>query len=375
MGGGASRVAYTGAANQKVGRNVGIDLAKALATLGVVTLHFVGPQAGSINAALYLLASFSIPVFVMCNGYFVLNKIAVNWRYSVWKAVDLLVLALLWCVVNWALFAMARRNMGVWGVFSPLHDFLACAMQRGDNGIFWYLWMLAGLELSVPVVVAARNRFGWLPLLVVLAVICLSVDVAAIIVEARGGVAVQSCVPQSLRVWTWFLYFCLGGALGSADALKRLFKRSATFSLAMLTVVAVAGVLLWGYGVRWRLWGMAKAEYLYDDPTVVLLSVSLLLLCDVGCMSVIDSRVSRIIASVSAAGLGVYVLQVPLRAFQQRFYRLENPLINLVLVPIAYLLLLGMTLLLEKLPALNCLVRIGWVPRHTYEQQLDGSES
>ena len=365
----------TEANNQRTSRNVGIDLAKALAAFGVVTLHFVGPRAGSVNAILYIFASFSIPIFVMCNGYFVLNKRAVNWRYAIWKAIDLLALALLWCVVNWALFAMARHDLGVWGVLTPLHDFLASAMQRGNDGIFWYLWMLAGLELTAPVVVDARNRFGWLPLLVVLAVICLGVDVASILAEARGGAAVQSYVPQSLRVWTWLLYFCLGGAVGSRGLLKRSIRQSVTHSFVMLTFGAGTGLLIWGYGIRWCLWGMDKAEYLYDDPMVVLLSVSLLLLCDVGCMSATDGRASRAIAKVSAAGLGVYVLQVPVRAFQWRFYQLENPLINLALVPAAYLLLLGMALLLGWLPALKCLVRVGWVPRHAYGQQLDRGES
>ena len=362
----ASRVACTEAANSKMGRNVGIDLAKALATLGVVTLHFVGPRAGSVNAALYLMGSFSIPIFVMCNGYFVLNKHAVNWTYAVWKAFDLLALVILWCVVNWALFAMARRDLGIWGVLTPLHDFLASAMQRGDDSILWYLWVLAGLELSAPVVVDARNRFGWQPLLVVLALICLSVDVASILAEVHGGIAVQSCVPQPLRVWTWLFYYCLGGALGSRCVLKRSTRQSAARLLVMLAFGTLMGVLLWGYGVRWCLLGMDKAEYLYDDPLVALFSISLLLLCDVGCMGTIDGRASWAIARVSAAGLGIYVLQVPVRAFQRHFYQLENPIINLALVPTAYLLLLGMTLLLGRLPALKCLVRIGWVPRHEY---------
>ncbi len=365
----------TEANNQRTSRNVGIDLAKALAAFGVVTLHFVGPRAGSVNAILYIFASFSIPIFVMCNGYFVLNKRAVNWRYAIWKAIDLLALALLWCVVNWALFAMARHDLGVWSVLTPLHDFLASAIQRGDDGILWYIWMLAGLELTAPVVVDVRNRFGWLPLLVVLAVICFSVDVASILAEARGSVAIQSCVPQPLRVWTWLLYFCLGGVLGSRDVLKRPIRLSATRSLVLLTLGTGTGVFLWGYGIRWCLWGMDKAEYLYDDPMVVMFSVSLLLLCDVGCMSAIDGRVSRAITRVSAAGLGVYVLQVPVRAFQRHFYQLENSLINLALVPVAYLLLLGMALLLGWLPALKCLVRVGWIPRHAYGQQSDRSES
>lgn len=371
----ASRVACTEAANSRMGRNVGIDLAKALATLGVVTLHFVGPRAGSVNAALYLMGSFSIPIFVMCNGYFVLNKHAVNWTYAVWKAFDLLALVILWCVVNWALFAMARRDLGIWGVLTPLHDFLASAMQRGDDGILWYLWMLAGLELSAPIMVDARNRFGWLPPLVVLAGICLSVDIASIIAEAHGGIAVQSCVPQPLRVWTWLFYFCLGGALGSGGVLKRPIRQFAARPLVMLVFGTVMGVLLWGYGVRWCLWGMDKAEYLYDDPIVVLLSVSLLLLCDVGCKGAIDGRVSRAITKVSVAGLGVYVLQVLVRAFLRHFYQLENPLINLALVPMVYLLLLGIALLLGRLPALKCLVRVGWVPRHGCGQQIDRSES
>lgn len=196
------------------GRNVGIDLAKALAAFGVVVLHFIGPQAGAFNAALYLLAAFAIPVFIMCNGWFVLNKDSITWRYSVGKAAGLIMLCALWCVVNWAIFAVVRHDLGVWGVLTPVHDFLACALQRGDDGILWYLWMLAGLELAAPIVAAIRKTVGWGPLVVTLGVLCLCIDVASAAAGATDRPSVQSVVPQPLRAWTWLFYFCLGGMLG-----------------------------------------------------------------------------------------------------------------------------------------------------------------
>jgi surface polysaccharide O-acyltransferase-like enzyme len=145
-------------------RNVGLDLAKAVAAFGIVVLHFVGPQAGSVNAAVYLLAAFSIPVFVMANGYFVLNRPGLTWGYAVRKACDLLLLALFLCLAFWGLFSVVGGDLGQWGILSWLHEFLASALQRGKDSMLWFLWMLAGLELVSPLVQRVSQKIGSLRL-------------------------------------------------------------------------------------------------------------------------------------------------------------------------------------------------------------------
>lgn len=72
--------------------NVAIDLAKSLATFGVVVLHFFGPQAGVVKAVLYLLVALAILVFIMGSDWLVLNIDPVTWHHAVGWAVGLLAL-------------------------------------------------------------------------------------------------------------------------------------------------------------------------------------------------------------------------------------------------------------------------------------------
>lgn len=195
-------------------RNIGIDLVKAIAALGVVVLHFIGPQAGLANAAVYLLASFSIPVFIMCNGYFVLNKHEITWGYSARKAMDFLAVAFRWCVVNWALLAFFCNNLGNWGLLTPIHDYMASALQHGDDGILWYLWMLAVLELLAPGLKIVFNRAGRMQALAILFGVCICLNTVSIFSEMHGGMAIQAAVPQTLRLWTWVFYYVFGGGVG-----------------------------------------------------------------------------------------------------------------------------------------------------------------
>jgi hypothetical protein len=160
-----------------------------------------------------------------------------------------------------------------------------------------------------------------------------------------------------MRVWTWCFYFCLGGALGAPHPAHE--RNGFVLPSAALTIGA-GGVLIWGFGVRWYLWGMDKAEYLYDDPTVMFMAAGLLMLCDVGCRRVSGSGcITMAIEKVSSAGLGVYVLQIPVRAVLQHVYQLGDPVFNIVLVPVAWVVLLVATLVLMRVPVLRWLVRIG----------------
>ena len=355
-------------------RNIGIDFVKAIAALGVVVLHFIGPQAGLANAAVYLLASFSIPVFIMCNGYFVLNKPEITWGYSARKAMDFLAVAFMWCVVNWALLAFFRHNLGNWGLLTPIHDYMASALQHGDDGILWYLWMLAVLELLAPGLKIVFNRAGRMQALAILFGACICLNTVSVFSEMHGGMAIQAAVPQTLRLWTWVFYYVLGGVLGNRDILAQTRRRNPLQFAALLSIGA-AWIVLWGFRVRWCMWGMDKAEYLYDDPSVMLLSASLILLCDAGCAGWSNEKISRMITQASAAGLGIYTLQLPVRAFLRHFYQLGNSTINFLLVPVAYLVLLTLSLLLGMLPVLNRLVQVGGGVKYGYMQNSDRREN
>lgn len=100
------------------------------------------------------------------------------------------------------------------------------------------------------------------------------------------------------------------------------------------------------------------------------MALGLVVLCDVACSRVeSDGRFACVVARVSSAGLGIYVLQVPVRAIQRHLYDLGDPVANLVLVPAMWFLLLGLALLFDRVPRIRSLMRIKTVDltRHKRE--------
>ena len=64
------------------------------------------------------------------------------------------------------------------------------------------------------------------------------------------------------------------------------------------------------------------------------------------------------LTQADTSGFGIYALQVPACNLLRRFYQLGNTAINLILVPIAYLVMLVLSRFLGMLPVQNYLVRI-----------------
>lgn len=62
-------------------RNEGIYLLKILACFGVVILHFIGQNSGELNRIIYYATGFSVPMFFLIHGYFILNRKTNSTKY------------------------------------------------------------------------------------------------------------------------------------------------------------------------------------------------------------------------------------------------------------------------------------------------------
>ena len=53
-------------------RNIGIDILRIIAYVGVLTLHIFGPNKDITNSVLYYSATISIPIFFMISRIFII---------------------------------------------------------------------------------------------------------------------------------------------------------------------------------------------------------------------------------------------------------------------------------------------------------------
>ena len=63
------------------GRNIGLDAAKSFACVTVVVLHLIGRDSSPVNGCLFFFSGVAVPIFFMANGYFVMNKRELCYRY------------------------------------------------------------------------------------------------------------------------------------------------------------------------------------------------------------------------------------------------------------------------------------------------------
>ena len=181
-------------------RNVNLDLVKVLAAIGVVGLHAIG----MVNYSIYYFCDFAVPLFMMVNGYLMFNKSGITPAYAFTKILSLLKIVVCWNLLI-ILPVMVLRHKFV----NPIKLCVNCLFQKGYLWHFWYFGALIIIYLALPLIHhLIKNR----PLLhLILVVILVLISVTISIMSMVRGYSIQKYVPQTLRIWTWLMFFLFGG--------------------------------------------------------------------------------------------------------------------------------------------------------------------
>lgn len=181
-------------------RNVNLDLVKVLASIGVVGLHAIG----MVNYSIYYFCDFAVPLFMMVNGYLMFNKSDITPAYAFTKILSLLKIVVCWNLLI-ILPVMVLRHKFV----NPIRLCVNCLFQKGYLWHFWYFGALIIIYLALPLIHhLIKNR----PLLhLILVVILVLISVTISIMSMLRGYSIQKYVPQTLRIWTWLMFFLFGG--------------------------------------------------------------------------------------------------------------------------------------------------------------------
>ena len=181
-------------------RIVNLDLVKVLAAIGVVGLHAIG----MVNYSIYYFCDFAVPLFMMVNGYLMFNKSGITPAYAFTKILSLLKIVVCWNLLI-ILPVMVLRHKFV----NPIRLCVNCLFQKGYLWHFWYFGALIIIYLALPLIHhLIKNR----PLLhLILVVILVLISVTISIMSMVRGYSIQKYVPQTLRIWTWLMFFLFGG--------------------------------------------------------------------------------------------------------------------------------------------------------------------
>lgn len=314
-------------------RNVSLDLLRILSCFGVIMIHTSGfpiihhlvePGTLWFSECLILdaLSRFSVPVFAMLTGYFMLDP---QKELSVKKLFSKHIIRIVIALTAWSVFYALSLNM-------PLYPF------GSQGGHFWYLGMLVGLYLSIPIL----RLIAYSP----------------------------SVLPYFCWIW---LFFMLYQFLGHFVELP--------YGFDPICFVDYAGYCLWGYYIKI----IPKVNLLvyllgflglvitivaaliaqdgetcffgYSSPNVIAFSLALFCLFEKKVrVKKLNPRIRRLIESCSMCTFGIYLIHMWLliQLFSRIHRFIPQPiLLSIICVGVTFCIGWGITYALKRIPIAN----------------------
>ncbi len=146
---------------QQANKQVWIDNLRAIATIGVIILHSAGDTVlayGHISGSDWWagdfyssMGRFSVPVFIMLTGVLLLGKEYELGVFFKKRVVRVILPFLFWSLVyiSFDLWTKAKQGHSILNLETV--EWISNQLQHGSSFHFWYIYMLIGLYLFIPI--------------------------------------------------------------------------------------------------------------------------------------------------------------------------------------------------------------------------------
>lgn len=150
----------------------------------------------------------AIPLFFTVSGYLLLGRKNIDWHYSIKKIWGIVRFVFVVCWIYWLIMLIITQEPHWDKLYKdPLGAFLM-------GGAFWQFWYFGAMNLIyilypfLNIIYNKRQKiFAFIFTLIV--VICTIIHMINIFTPETF----EERIPQSLRIWNWLMYFCLGGII------------------------------------------------------------------------------------------------------------------------------------------------------------------
>lgn len=326
-------------------RDLRIDMLKNIACFGVVALHTFAPT--KLPNAFYYIFVFAIPIFFMVNGYLLLNKKELTYPYIIKKIFNILLTILIWNVFFSCAILVAKHQL-----INPLLETIKNLLQKGFFYQFWFFGSLILIYSILPLLHSFLNKNSkrYTPILIILILICLIIDITNLILGSMHKPIFTAQVIQSFRLWTWLMYFILGGYLGKQPKVEN--KKNIPYAILLLTLTIL--VTVYQLLVANNIFNDFRAEYFYDNILVILYTI---LIWKMVCSFHYD-KFSKYISFINSCTMGIYILHLFFIKAIGKFYAYHNLLINIFVYILILGVCIGISTIINKIPKLNRILRI-----------------
>lgn len=330
-------------------RLYGIDIIKLLACLGVVILHvttlaFGIDQPMNWSAYLYYLGTFSIPLFFLINGFFLLNRKELPYSYIFKKIAGILFIVMCWSVMYWLVSFNFHDNI--------LRKIVGSLLQKGYFYQFWFFGSLLIIYPTLPYLKKLlQNIKVHITVMIFLLVIGSTIQLLNFILPT---VPIQKFIPQTLRLWTWYSYYIMGGLIGRTEVVQFVTKLQ-TPKIKYLTATLVFLSPFIFFWICQNIFELKYAEYFYDSIFVKLLTVLIFI-------SIYKIQLSTFLQKwvpfLSAGIMGIFIVHTHVIRLLLKFMDLSKPLVNTLGIILVFILSFCVVWIMNKIPLAKKLTEI-----------------
>lgn len=317
-------------------RYYGLDLIRVIACYLVIQVHagefyYIGANGavmdgygpfwvGIINS----LCRIAVPLFVMVSGYLLLplkGEVSVFFRKRFTRVVIPFVI---WCLLYALYWAAKGQTSWLQAGINILHIPVNFGTEVGH---LWYVYMLIGLYLFIPVIspwVASASRKG-MELYLVLWAVALCVPYIHLVFPQILGECYWNQTPL-LYYFSGFLGYLILGAF-----IKKYSSEREDWNLpaGLLLILSGYAITAWGFLSRLDSALVTDLELTWGFETinVAMMSLGVFLLLKNVQPGKTSSPAARLVNDVSKLSYGIYLVHIMVLFF---FYGLINPLIEAV---------------------------------------------
>lgn len=314
-------------------RNVGLDFLKLFACFAVVGLHiFTYDYESTVITYIHYMCGFAVPVFFTVNGYLILNRTVVDYKYVIKKILHILIIVVLWNILVFLAYLALKRTL-----MNPLVLIAKSLVEKGKLWQFWFLGAMIITYLAAPILYYIINHFrhGYFILISVSFMACMGVWLLNVITQSSP----LANVFQTFKIWTWFFYFIIGGYLKKwQETLSEKITLRMHFTLTVILFLVFPLYQLYASNA-------INFNAYYNDPLAITNNICLFTFA---LRIPFSEKQSKQIVSLSSLGMGCYIIHPFLIKGTEIFIRLDSVVFPFILYPVVIVVSFFITYIMKK---------------------------
>lgn len=335
----------------RMNREKWLDCIKIVASFLVIVLHVTNygldDNISSRIHLIYYLGVYAIPLFFMVNGYLQLRKKEITYKYCIKKIIKILFVVFMWnlfIIIAYIILKNEYKN-----IFCEM--FKNLFMQKGFFNYFWFFGALIILYLLLPIISKIFNsKKYYLGFTLALVFISCIIDILNITSNYYAQEVIMNKIYQPLRIWSWLMYFSIGGVLSKIDFLNIIGYKK----FKIVTVALVILGVLYEYLFSYRLYGNLYAENFYDSIIIIIGATFIFSLFK----NIKFSENNNFIDLSSNLIMGIYIVQPIVIKIIRYIIPLGTDFFNVLAIFLVYIISLCTSYIISKTPKLKTLIKL-----------------